>query len=149
MNVDEFDELINTIPRVESDNSIPSMDSINVEDLRNAVERLKKIPTYQDLLKENQELKKQLKEKNKTKIFVEQNLEEAYGDGLYLEHLENKNQKYKEVIDKAKEYINVYAWKEDIIGDMYTVTGKPMVDKYMQLEWDNCKELLDILSEVE
>lgn len=58
-------------------------------------------------------------------------------------------QKYKEVIDKAKEYINVYAWKEDIIGDMYTVTGKPMVDKYMQLEWDNCKELLDILSVVE
>ena len=149
MNVDEFDELINTIPRVESDNSIPSMDSLNVEDLRNAVERLKKIPTYQDLLKENQELKKQLEEKNKTKIFVEQNLEEAYGEGLYLEHLENKNQKYKEVIDKAKEYINVYAWKEDIIGDMYTVTGKPMVDKYMQLEWDNCKELLDILSVVE
>lgn len=58
-------------------------------------------------------------------------------------------QKYKEVIDKAIEYINEYAWKEDIIGDMYTVTGKPMVDKYMQLEWDNCKELLDILSEVE
>lgn len=58
-------------------------------------------------------------------------------------------QKYKEVIDKAIEYINEYARKEDIIGDMYTVTGKLMVDKYMQLEWDNCKELLDILSVVE
>ena len=60
-----------------------------------------------------------------------------------------ENQNYKEVIDRAIEYINEYAWKEDIIGDIYTVTGKPMVDKYMQLEWDNCKELLGILSEVE
>ena len=57
----------------------------------------------------NQELKKQLEEKNKTKIFVEQNLEEAYGEGLYLEHLENKNQKYKEAIDKAIEYIEQHA----------------------------------------
>lgn len=60
-----------------------------------------------------------------------------------------QNQKRKEVIDKAIEYINEYAWQEDIIGDMYTTTGKPIVDKYMQLEWDNCNELLDILKEVE
>ena len=60
-----------------------------------------------------------------------------------------ENQKRKEVIDKAIEYINEYAWQEDIIGDMYTTTGKPIVDKYMQLEWDNCNELLDILKEVE
>ena len=67
----------------------------------------------------------------------------------YIEGLEKENQKYKEVIDKAIEYINEYAWQEDIIGDMYTTTGKSIVDKYMQLEWDNCKELLDILKEVE
>lgn len=60
-----------------------------------------------------------------------------------------ENQKYKEVIDKAIEYINEYAWQEDIIGDMFTVTGKPMIDKYMQLDWDNCNELLDILKGVE
>ena len=63
--------------------------------------------------------------------------------------LTDENSKYKEVIDKAIEYINEYAWQEDIIGDMYTTTGKSIVDKYMQLEWDNCKELLDILKEVE
>ena len=137
MNVDEFDELINTIPRVESDNSIPSMDSLNVEDLRNAVERLKKIPTYQDLLKENQELKKQLEEKNKTKIFVEQNLEEAYGEGLYLEHLENKNQKYKEVIDKAIEYI-----EKNRNQKLYT--GEEIFDTYSP-----ATDLLNILEEVE
>ena len=62
MDVKEFDELINALPKVKIDEPISSMNSINIEDLRNAVERLKKIPTYQDLLKENQELKKQLEE---------------------------------------------------------------------------------------
>ena len=57
--------------------------------------------------------------------------------------------KQKEVIDKAIEYINKYAWQEDIIGGIYTTTGKPVIDRYMQLEWDNCNELLDILKEVE
>lgn len=47
----------------------------------------------------NQELKKQLEEKNKTKIFVEQNLEETYGEGLYLEHLEKENQQLKEKLN--------------------------------------------------
>ena len=59
--------------------------------------------------------------------------------------LQQENQKYKEVIDKAIEYINKYAWQEDIIGGIYTTTGKPAIDRYMQLEWDNCNELLDIL----
>ena len=67
MDVKEFDELINALPKVKINEPISSMNSINIEDLRNAVERLKKIPTYQDLLKENQELKKQLEE-NKDKI---------------------------------------------------------------------------------
>ena len=63
--------------------------------------------------------------------------------------LEQQCKKQKEVIDKAIEYINKYAWQEDIIGGIYTTTGKPVIDRYMQLEWDNCNELLDILKEVE
>ena len=70
--------------------------------------------------------------------------------------LQQENQQLKEqlkqkedIINKAIEYINEYAWQEDIIGDMFTVTGKPMIDKYMQLDWDNCNELLDILKGVE
>ena len=55
----------------------------------------------------------------------------------------------EERIDKAIEYINKYAWQEDIIGGIYTTTGKPAIDRYMQLEWDNCNELLEILKEVE
>lgn len=68
---------------------------------------------------------------------------------MVIRHLREENKKFKEVINKAIEYINEYAWQEDIIGDMYTTTGKPIVDKYMQLEQDNCNELLEILKEVE
>ena len=63
--------------------------------------------------------------------------------------LQQENKKYKEVIDRAIDYINKYAWQEDIIGGIYTTTGKPAIDRYMKLEWDNCNELLDILKEVE
>ena len=90
-----------------------------------------------DKERENQELKKQLEEKNKTKIFVEQNLEEAYGDGLYLEHLENKNQKYKEVIDKAIKYI-----EKNMNQKLYT--GEEIFDTYSP-----ATDLLNILEEVE
>lgn len=62
--------------------------------------------------------------------------------------LQQENKKYKEVIDRAIDYINKYAWQEDIIGGIYTTTGKPATDRYMKLEWDNCNELLDILKEV-
>lgn len=51
----------------------------------------------------------------------------------------------EERIDKAIEYINKYGWQEDIIGGIYTTTGKPVIDRYMRLEWDNCNELLEIL----
>ena len=54
-------------------------------------------------------------------------------------------QELQEIIDKAIEYINEYAWQEDIIGYMWTTTGNPVKDRYMRLEWDNCNELLEIL----
>lgn len=56
------------LPKVETDNPISTMNSINVDDLINAVDRLKKIPDYNDLLKENQELKKQVDELNRFKF---------------------------------------------------------------------------------
>ena len=95
MDVKEFDELINALPKVKIDEPISSMNSINIEDLRNAVERLKKIPTYQDLLKENQELKKQLEE-NKDKINWYENFEiNKTIDKLRIKH----NNQQKEFIE--------------------------------------------------
>lgn len=88
-----------------------------------------------ELQEENQELKAEL---------------QLYQGALKREHEAiHRVNELEEVIDKAIEYINKYAWQEDIIGGIYTTTGKPVIDRYMQLEWDNCNELLDILKEVE
>lgn len=62
MNKEEFLKAIENVPKTDSINTISAYNSINVEDLANAVDRFKKIPTYDELLKENQELKKQVEE---------------------------------------------------------------------------------------
>ena len=67
MNKEEFLKAIENVTKTDSINPISAYNSINVEDLANAVDRFKKVPTYDELLKENK--------------------------------------KYKEVIDKAIEYI--------------------------------------------
>ena len=101
MDVKEFDELINALPKVKINEPISSMNSINIEDLRNAVERLKKIPTYQDLLKENQELKKQLEE-NKDKINWYENFEiNKTIDKLRIKH----NNQQKEFIEYLEDML--------------------------------------------
>ena len=49
-----------------------------------------------ELQQENQELKKELEEKNKPQIFIDtQDIEERYAEGLYQDYLEEENKKYK------------------------------------------------------
>lgn len=62
MTKDELLKVFEELPKVETNNPTSAMNSINVDDLMNAVDRFNKIPDYNDLLKENQELKKQLEE---------------------------------------------------------------------------------------
>lgn len=51
MTKEELLKEIMKLPKAETDNPISTMNSINVDDLINAVDRLKKIPDYNDLLK--------------------------------------------------------------------------------------------------
>ena len=60
MNKEELLKAIMELPNIETDNPISTMTSVNVDDLMSAIDRLNKVPDYNDLLKENQELKKQL-----------------------------------------------------------------------------------------
>lgn len=53
MNKEEFLKAIENVPKIDSINPISAYNSINVEDLANAVDRFKKVPTYDELLKEN------------------------------------------------------------------------------------------------
>ena len=127
MDVKEFDELINALPKVKINEPISSMNSINIEDLRNAVERLKKIPTYQDLLKENQELKKQLEE-NKDKINWYENFEiNKTIDKLRIKH--NNQQKefinyLKSMLENEKDNFSVARVKDVLLKYKKIIGGK-------------------------
>lgn len=57
MNKEEFLKAIENVPKTDSINPTSAYNSINVEDLANAVDRFKKVPTYDELLKENQKYK--------------------------------------------------------------------------------------------
>ena len=74
MDKEEFLKATENVPKTDSINSISSYNSINIEDLANAVNRFKKVPTYDELLKENKQLQqenKQLKDNwNKLKEFI-------------------------------------------------------------------------------
>lgn len=62
MNKEELLKEVMELPMVEIINPISAMNGINVDDLMSAIDRLNKIPDYNDLLKENEELKKQLED---------------------------------------------------------------------------------------
>lgn len=61
MNKEEFLKAIMELPKVETINPISAMNSINIDDLMSAVDRLNKVPDYNDLLKENKKLQEELK----------------------------------------------------------------------------------------
>lgn len=62
MNKEELLKKIMELPNVETINPISTMSGINVDDLMSAIDRLNKIPDYNDLLKENHDLKKQVEQ---------------------------------------------------------------------------------------
>lgn len=53
MDKEELLKKIMELPKVETNNPISAFGSVNVEDLMNAVDRLNKIPDYNELLREN------------------------------------------------------------------------------------------------
>lgn len=57
MNREEFLKAIMELSKVETINPISTMNSINVDDLMSAIDRLNKVPTYDELLKENKKQK--------------------------------------------------------------------------------------------
>lgn len=60
MNKEEFLKAIMELPKVATNNPISAMNGINVDDLMSAIDRLNKVPDYNDLLKENKQLKDKL-----------------------------------------------------------------------------------------
>ena len=71
MNKEEFLKEIMELPKIETNNSISAMNVINVDDLMSAVDRFNKVPDYNDLLKENKQLKDNW---NKLKEYIRKNI---------------------------------------------------------------------------
>ena len=69
MNKKEFLKAIENVPKIDSINPISAYNSINVEDLANAVDRFKKVPTYDELLKENKKYKEVI-DKATNELFI-------------------------------------------------------------------------------
>lgn len=62
MTKEEILNAIIEIPKLEKLSPISVYNSVNVEDILKAVDRFKKIPSYNELLKENEQLKATLNE---------------------------------------------------------------------------------------
>ena len=99
----------------------------------------------EQLQQENQELKKELEEKNKPQIFIDnQDIEERYAEGLYQDYLEEENKKYK---NQQKEFIEFLENEKDRCLTFYSSTEcmyaydvfKDVSSKYKEIIGSNGK----------
>ena len=101
MSKEELLKAIMELPKTETNNLISSMNSINVDDLISAVDRLNKIPNYNDLLKENKQLKEVI---DKAIEYIKEKYDYILGDDTFLDH--------DEIIDR-KQIIHIL----ELLGD--------------------------------
>lgn len=133
MNKEEFLKAIMELPKVETINPISAMNSINIDDLMSAVDRLNKVPDYNDLLKENKKLQEELK---CTIGIVEHN-----------RIISEKNKETHQLKDnwiKLKEYI-----KETKLKEFEKSYGKRYGKTFTQAEIIVCNMILDKMKEIE
>ncbi len=126
MNKEELLKEIMKLPKIETDNPISTMTSINIDDLMSAIDRLNKVPDYNDLLKENQELKKQVEVSNELvaqgtltemKLRNEVNSwRKEYQDTYKDVRMEIKE--LKEKIEKIREIVENSDWRLDDVHDL-------------------------------
>lgn len=78
-------------------------------------EVVEKVDTYiNQLQQENQQLKEQLENTNNSHIFIDTDIEERYGNELYIDYLKQQLKQRDEVIDEAIKYINYHRDYQDV-----------------------------------
>lgn len=74
--IKELEKYLKSLPKISNNMSIPITTNIgiNMDDLMNAVKKFKKVPIYDELLRENKKLKQKLEQRdniiNKAREFV-------------------------------------------------------------------------------
>lgn len=121
----EIDDLVKEIMSIpvekNNNNCLSSYGSINVDDLIETVKELKKVPTYNELLKENQRLKEELNKytdpEDLTLMFMY--CDEKAKDKIKC--LEQENQQLKEHLHQKEDIIDkVIKWIENDYYSMNT-----------------------------
>lgn len=128
MNKEKILKAIMELPKVETINPISAMNSINIDDLMSAVDRLNKAPDYNDLLKENKKLHEEL--------------ECTIG---IVEHNRIISEKNKEIHQLKDNWNNLKKWLEKELG--YRIN--PNKDKWLTGVYDAYRETIDKMQEIE
>ena len=107
MSKEEILKAIMDLPKVETNNPISAMNSISVDDLMSAADRFNKVPTYDELLKENQTLKEVIEE---VREVINKMVHYGYAKGVTLYMATTEDSEFGirakvllQILDKAKE----------------------------------------------
>ena len=111
MNKEEIDNLENylknDLPKIETTIPITNFGSVDLDDLMDTIKRLKKVPTIDELLKENKKLQHQLEEKDKviddTLNFIKEKIYQIVDD--YYDYYEKGACFVDEDLDKLLEIL--------------------------------------------
>ena len=126
-----------------NNNCLSSYGSINVDDLIETVKELKKVPTYNELLKENQQLKEELNKytdpKDLTLMFMY--CDEKAKDKIKC--LEQENQQLKEQLEQKEDIINKAREKIRLLGKFDGNTCTRGL-KMWSADFNKLLEILDI-----
>ena len=106
---------------------------------------IKELEAYEyNLDRDYLKLKKQLEEKNKPQIFIDnKDIEERYREGLYQDYLEEENKKYK---NQQKEFIEFLENEKDRLTRECSPTYKYSLGKTRLVNEDIFNEVDKILS---
>lgn len=106
MTIEEFDKAMENIPKIQTNNPISSMNSINADELRKTAEIFKRIPTFDDLqkennklLKENQQLKEQLERSERVRKEAIEYIKGAGEMATYTKSIALYEEELEELLD--------------------------------------------------
>lgn len=94
-----------------------------------------------EVREENQQLKEENEKLKQPTIFIDtQDMEERYGEGLYMDYLEEQNKLYKSVLDEIREYIKEKAKEDEECADIRYINFGEGVDYDLLKILDKVKE---------
>lgn len=115
MTDEEINNLVDEIMKIpveKNNNCLSTYGSVNVDDLINTIKELKKFPTYEELLRENKQLKKQLKYITSGEYYNQLRFERNMLQDLMYNEIPKE---YKEFVDYTHRNTELLGEKQELI----------------------------------